>query len=492
MAALRILYASSEAHPIMKTGGLADVSGALPSAINQLGHDVRLIMPAYPNSLDHLSDVKEIVELDLMGAEKSLKIIQGQLKIANLTVYLIDYPEFFDRPGSPYINQNGEDWADNAQRFALFSRAVSVISLGLANLDWTPELVHCNDWQTGLIPALLSLQSERPATLFTVHNLAYQGLFDRATFEDLKLPNVFWSADGLEFFDKMSYLKSGLVYSDKLSTVSPTYKEQICTSEYGCGMEGILSKRIDDLHGILNGIDYSTWNPGSDPLISKLYSSSNVTLNKLDNKKELQRYFGLPLGGNTPLIGLVGRLVEQKGIDLLLAAMPELMKLNVQIVLLGSGNKEFETALKRQQKKHIKKIGLKLAYDERLAHLIEAGSDMFLMPSRFEPCGLNQMYSLRYGTIPIVRKTGGLADTVINVSKERLENETATGFVFKQLQTDSLLKTIKRALNLYTNRSEWRKLMRRAMLVDNSWEKRAQQYVDLYQLTIKKNSANSK
>jgi len=488
MTKMKILFTSSEAHPIMKTGGLADVSGALPTAIKQQQHDIRLVVPAYTNAKDHLENLELVDELELMGATKPIRIMAGQLKNNSLTVYLIDYPDYFERAGGPYSDENGKEWPDNAQRFTLFSRAVAVIALSLTKLDWKPDLVHCNDWQTGLVAALLSLQTKRPATLFTIHNLAYQGLFNRSTFDELQLPKPFWSTDGIEFFDKMSCLKAGLVYADKLSTVSPTYKKQICTEEYGCGLSGVLNKRAADLHGILNGIDYSIWNPGNDPLIVKHYSTSNVTLNKRDNKKELLKSFQLKAGVNTPVIGMITRLVEQKGIDVLLESMQELMTLNLQIVLLGSGHHQLESSLTKLAAQYPDKLAIKIGYDEKLAHLIEAGADMFLMPSRFEPCGLNQMYSLRYGTIPIVRKTGGLADTVINVNEKRLANNTATGFAFKHPSKKSLIKTIKRSLNLYHNRSEWRKLMRRAMSIDNSWGQRAQQYIDLYELTIKQHN----
>lgn len=486
MSNSKILFAASEAHPIIKTGGLADVCGALPLALNKLQQDVRLILPAYANALDYMSTTKVLTELDLIGAKSGIKLIEAKLKNTGLTVYLVDYPDYFQRPGHPYLDETGQDWPDNAQRYTLFCRAVAVVSLGLADMHWTPDLIHCNDWQTGLVPALLSLQKKRPATLFTIHNLAYQGLFPRQVFEQLELPETFWSADGIEFFDKMSCMKSGLVYADKISTVSPSYREQILTEEYGCGLEGILQQREADLHGVLNGIDYNIWDPGADPLISKLYSSTNVSLNKLDNKKELQRLFGLPRNVHTPLIGIVSRLVEQKGIDILIDAFAELMKLDIQLVLLGSGDKQIESALTDYYKQELyrNKFGLKLGYDETLSHMIEAGSDMFLMPSRFEPCGLNQMYSLRYGTIPIVRKTGGLADTVIDATTEQLENKTATGFVFEQADADALNESVKRAVSLYASRPEWRKLMRTAMQVDNSWVNRAQQYIQLYQQTL--------
>lgn len=494
MTTLKILFASSEAHPIIKTGGLADVCGALPLALQQLKQDVRLILPAYAQAFEHLSTAKTLVQLDLIGANNKIKLIEGKLKDSELIVYLVDYPDYFNRQGHPYLDQTGHDWPDNAQRFALFSRAISVLSLGLADMHWQPDLIHCNDWQTGLTPALLALQKKRPATLFTIHNLAYQGLFDRQTFVELELPDSFWSADSLEFYQQIAFIKGGLCYADKINTVSPSYRNQILTTEYGCGLEGVLKLRQADLHGILNGIDYQVWNPNDDPFIAKNFSSSTVSLNKLDNKKALQRQFNLPRSAHTPLIAIISRLVEQKGIDLLIQALPQLLRLEIQLLILGSGNEAIESELKQYennpQYKH--KFGLKLGYDEPLSHLIEAGADMFLMPSRFEPCGLNQMYSLRYGTIPIVRDTGGLHDTVVDakISTDQqsteltLVNANATGFVFEQATAEAIIDTVKRATEIYTVRSLWRKLIRNAMQVNNSWEDRADQYIELYQQTI--------
>ena len=482
---MKILFASSEAIPLIKTGGLADVSGSLPVALNDAGLDARLVLPAYPTALESLVNVKELTTINLIGSPHPVRILRGSLKGKDLTVYLIDAPGMFDRKGNPYCTPEGNDWPDNAERFCVFSRAVTVLSLGLGNTGWKPNVVHCNDWQTALVPALLSVQKGRPGTIFTIHNLSYQGLFPKQTFDRLELPDAFWSPDSLEFFGKMSFIKGGLIYADQITTVSPTYRKEICTREFGYGLEGILEGRAANLHGILNGVDYSIWDPANDPMIKKNYTSASVTMNKLDNKKELQKQFSLPLNSNVPVIGLVGRLVEQKGIDLLLDILKDILIMDVQIIILGTGEPTYEKALLMAQQEQPEKLGLQIDYNESMAHLIEAGADIFLMPSRFEPCGLNQIYSLRYGTIPIVRKTGGLADTVVDASEVTINSGSATGFVFEQANALSLQNAIERALDLFTNRTHWRKLMRNAMQQEFSWASSAEQYIKVYQLASK-------
>ncbi len=482
---MKILFASSEATPLIKTGGLADVSGSLPIALNKEGVDTRLVLPAYPETQNHLSNIKELTSIELIGSVNPVRLLRGKLKGKDLTVYLIDAPGLLDRVGNPYSTPEGSDWPDNAERFCVFSRAVAVLALGLGNTGWKPDVVHCNDWQTALVPAFLSVQKNRPGTIFTIHNLSYQGLFPKQTFDRLELPKAFWSPESLEFFGKMSFIKGGLVYADQITTVSPTYKKEICTREFGYGLEGILEGRIENLHGILNGVDYSIWDPVHDPLIKKNYNSTSFTINKLDNKKELQKQFSLPLNSNVAIIGLVGRLVEQKGIDLVLDILKETLQMNVQLVILGTGEPTYEKSLLMIQQQNPEKLGLQIDYSEQTAHLIEAGADIFLMPSRFEPCGLNQIYSLRYGTIPIVRKTGGLADTVVDTNDQTINLGTATGFVFQQANAASLLATVKRALDLYTNRISWRKLMRNAMQQEFSWASSAREYIEVYKLAAK-------
>lgn len=479
---MKILFASSEIYPLIKTGGLADVSGSLPRAIRNLRHDIRVVLPAYRGVAARAGKIKVLASLGLEGAPGEIRILQGRLPGSTVPLYLVDCPELFERDGGPYSAPEGGDWPDNARRFALFARAVSALALDRVGLDWAPELVHGNDWQTGLVPALLSREARRPATLFTIHNLAYQGLFPPETLAELKLPPDWWSVDGLEFYDQLSFIKGGLVYADWISTVSPTYAQEIQTPEYGCGLEGLLTTRADRLSGILNGVDYRDWSPCNDAHLVRPYSVRRQA-GKADNKRALQEDFGLP-PRDVPLLGHVGRLVEQKGIDLLLEVLPELLERDIQLVILGSGHAELERMLQEIQAAHPRQVGIRIGYSEPLAHRLEAGADMFLMPSRFEPCGLNQLYSLRYGTVPIVRRTGGLADSVVDATPERLADDSATGFQFEAAEAPALLEAIERALALHAQPEAWRRLVTRGMQQDFSWPRSAQHYLELYQQLV--------
>lgn len=472
----KILFVTSEAHPLIKTGGLADVSGSLPKALAELGQDVRLIIPNY-QAINRTEDVHYKCTLRVVNHD--VNILETRLPETDVIVWLVDCPEFFGSPGNPYHDEYGNAWANSAERFALFCRIAVEVAMNRAYLDWKAEIVHCNDWQSGLVPALLTLEYHRPATVFTIHNMAYQGIFSSATYSSLNLPGQLWKPDGVEYYGNLSFLKSGLVYSDRITTVSPTYAKEIQTEEFGCGLEGLLSFRKDFLSGILNGIDMTQWNPEADPNIKYPFNSGSLD-NKRLNKTELQNRLGLPADPKIPMLGLISRLVEQKGIDLVLECLPELLKMPVQFVLLGSGNRSFEQRLYNFAETHPDKISINIGYNEALSHLIEAGADIFLMPSRFEPCGLNQMYSQRYGTLPIVRKTGGLADTVIDSIPETLADNTATGFVFNEAAAGALMEAIKRALILYSQPRIWKKLQINSMQKDYSWTKSAQQYLSLY------------
>jgi starch synthase len=480
---MKILFASSEAHPLIKTGGLADVSGALPKALHDLKQDVRLILPAYQALLPHAGQLTEVARLTLTGSVEAVRVLEGCLPGTDVVVYLVDAPRCFDRPGNPYTGPDGNDWPDNAQRFATFCRAIVELCQDRAGLGWRPDIVHCNDWQTGLVPALLSLESPRPASVFTVHNLAYQGLFDKSHFQTLGLPYMWWSIQALEFHGRLSFIKAGLVYADALTTVSPTYAAEIRTPEFGCGLDGLLTQRAAQLTGILNGADASVWNPACDPLLDTHFSRDRL-MGKDANKQALQHAFDLPAAASTPVFAHVGRLVEQKGIDMLLDILPELMQRPLQLVMLGSGHAHLEAALRAAQVQYPQQLGMRIGYDETLAHRIEAGADAFLMPSRFEPCGLNQIYSLRYGTLPIVRRTGGLADTVVDTTPATLAAGTATGFVFDSASPEALLASIDRALRLYALRTVWTRVVKNAMAQDFSWTRSAQRYLDLYQSLI--------
>jgi starch synthase len=472
----KILFVTSEVHPLIKTGGLADVSGSLPKALAGLGQDVRLIMPNYL-AIKHTKDTRFLCSLRVDN--RDVNLLETEMPGSDVKVLLVDYPEFFNRPGNPYLDELGDSWPDNAERFALFCRIAVEVAMDRAYQDWQPDVVHCNDWQSGLVPALLSLEPGRPATVFTIHNLAYQGLFPTEQILGLNLPGQLWHPEGLEFFHMLSFIKGGLVYADRISTVSPTYALEIQTATFGYGLEGLLTHRKDDLSGILNGIDLEIWNPESDPLIAKQYSASSLP-DKVHNKTELQRKVGLPINKSIQLFGLIGRLVEQKGIDLIIDCLPKLMAMPVQFVLLGAGDKDYEERLQNLAQVYPDKMAIAKGYDEPLAHLIEAGVDVFLMPSRFEPCGLNQMYSQRYGTLPIVRNTGGLADTVVDVLPDTIASNTATGFVFNEASASSLLEAIKRAVMLYSDKVTWAKIQANGMKIDFSWRHSAEQYLALY------------
>ena len=479
----KILFTTSEAHPLVKTGGLGDVSASLPPALVELGEEVRIVLPAYRQLMERVGETRSVARLTIIGALHEVEILEGRFPGTEIPLWLVSAPEYFDRDGGPYSAPDGHDWIDNPQRFALFARAVVELAMDRAGLGWKSDLVHCNDWQTGLVPALLSLEMERPATVFTIHNLAYQGLFPSGTFHHLHLPAELWSHEGLEFHDMLSFIKGGLAYADKITTVSPTYAREIRTAEFGYGLEGLLNHRVEDLVGILNGVDYDIWDPKNDDLIPRRYDIKSVKL-KVENKLALQREFQLDENEKIPLLGFVGRMVEQKGIDLILEVLPEILQRNVQCVILGSGEKHFEHAFTEIANQFPGKLGVRIGYNETLSHLIEAGSDIFLMPSRFEPCGLNQIYSLRYGTIPVVRNTGGLADTVIDANDEARMAGMATGFKFEHATVHGLLWALSRALELYPRPRLWRTIVTTAMEQDFSWQSSAQHYIDLYRQII--------
>ena len=479
----KVLFASSEAFPLIKTGGLADVAGSLPPALLSLKCDVRLILPAYQDILTQIKQTKHVTDLYIPDSNANVSLLEACLPGTRVKVWLVDYPPFFDRAGNPYHDDSGQPWPDNAERFALFARAVVATALDQSGLSWQPDLVHCNDWQTGLVPALLSLEAKRPATVFTIHNLAYQGLFPKEMLDILHLPKSLWSPDALEFYGELSFIKGGLCFADHITTVSPTYAKEIQTPEYGYRLDGLLRHRTGHLTGILNGINERIWNPGTDRFLANPYNWKRLDDKKL-NKVILQRRCKLPSGSgasNIPMIGLINRLVEQKGIDLVIEALPALLKQSVQFVILGSGEPRFESQLTQLAKKHPNKLYVHIGYDEELAHLIEGSADMFLMPSRFEPCGLNQLYSLIYGTVPIVRAVGGLADTVVDANDENIESGRATGIVFNETEVDALIQAVERALSLYENSSTWKKLVTTGMRQSFSWETSAKQYLTLYE-----------
>ena len=481
----KILYLSSEAFPLIKTGGLADVAGSLPAALLKQSQDVRLLLPAYSEVLQKVQKGKVLAETAYYNLP--VKIIQTRLPGTNVIVWLVDCPAAFDRPGGPYTDHRGRPWHDNALRFAIFCLAAVDIALNKLKLKWKPNIVHCNDWQSGLVPALLSLHKKKPVTIFTIHNLAYQGIFDRRTFSDLLLPDKLWHMGGIEFHGQMSFIKGGLVYADKITAVSPNYAHEVLQPEYSYGLDGLLKHRRKNLSGILNGIDEKNWNPGTDKHLKQKYNRRSLNKKSL-NKTALQKELILPIDHTIPMIGMVSRLVEQKGLELILQSMAILLTRTVQIVILGTGETHYEIQLNKWAQQYKKRLKVVIGYDEALAHRIEAASDMFLMPSTFEPCGLNQLYSLRYGTLPIVTAVGGLADTVNDATLKNINNGTANGFVLKEKSSVALLSTIERALVMYQKQQHWHQLQINAMSGDFSWHTSAQHYIALYNQAIKKKS----
>lgn len=488
---LNILFISSEVQPFAKTGGLADVSGALPKSIKELGHEIRIMMPRYRFISERRFKLHDIIRLkDIpipVGHGNELGNVKSSF-ISNLKekvqVYFLDNAKYFGRDGVYQSPVGKKDYQDNDERFIFFCRGVLET---LKRLGWQPDLIHCNDWQTGLIPAYLkTIYAHDPffknvKTVFTIHNMAYQGAFGSESFQKSGLPKDTFKPEGAEAYGKFNFLKTALSFTDVITTVSQKYAEEICgSSEYGAGLNGLLAHRKKDLHGILNGIDYQQWNPATDEHIYRKFDVKSLEA-KIDNKKALAQRFNLPYKENTPLMGAISRLVDQKGFDLVLESLDELMKLDMQFVLLGSGEPKVEKRFEAFQKKYPLKIGVFFGFDEVLAHLVEAGSDMFLMPSRYEPCGLNQMYSMRYGTVPIVRSTGGLDDTV----EDHEGNGKGTGIKFEKYDAKELIKAVQRATKIYQQPDEWKKLMRNGMGKDFSWEHSARKYVGLYKGLLK-------
>ncbi len=480
----RILYISSEAFPLIKTGGLADVAGSLPVALQNENQDVCLLIPAYQSVLDKLDEINIVAKTIHYGL--AINILQTTLPGSTIKTWLVDCPQLFDRPGNPYVDNEGIPWSDNALRFTLFAQTAVDIALNRCGLAWQPDVVHCNDWQSALVPALLKTFEQSPATVFSIHNLAYQGIFSSQTFYDLGLPAGLWGMHGVEFYDQFSFIKGGLVYADRINTVSPTYAEEIQQPAFGYGLEGLLQHRANRLSGILNGIDTKVWNPSTDTYLHTNYDQESLTL-KINNKTAVQKQMNLPVDNSIPLFGMISRLVEQKGLQSILDAMIELVQKPLQIIILGSGEKHYEEALIQWANHYPDKISINLGYNEALAHQIEAAADIYLMPSNFEPCGLNQLYSLRYGSLPLARSVGGLADTVFNTDENSIQDHSANGFIVESATAPALLSAVDHALATYGNQDIWKQLQLNAMSPDRSWKSSALQYIELYELAIQDN-----
>lgn len=474
---MRILHVASEATGLVKTGGLADVTAGLARAQRDAGDDVRLLLPAYRGCAELADATVRHALGDPLGGGPT-RLLEGRLPGTDVPVWLVDAPTLYDREGGPYLDPHGNDYSDNPLRFALLGRVAAMLSTVGPALGWTPDIVHAHDWQASIAPATLHWWGgTRPGTVTTVHNLKFQGRFSPEVVSQVGLPAAAYALEGAEAYGTFSFLKAGLFYSDRITTVSPTYAEEIQSETGGEGLHGLLRSRSNRLHGLLNGIDEAAWDPRSDSDLHAAFGPRSLGP-RAANKRALQRYFGLDEERGVPLVGLVSRLSDQKGIDLLLAAIPQLLRSPLQLVVLGSGDPLLEEALRDLARQHPTRVGVNIGYDEALSHQVFAGSDLFVVPSRFEPCGLTQMYAMRYGALPVVRNTGGLADTVTDVSAG------GCGFTFEAVDADALREAMHRALEVYADGDRWTRLQLQAMQRSFGWGNAAGGYRDVYSAAI--------
>lgn len=475
---LKILMVASECTPFAKTGGLADVVSALSKELAAQGHDVRVILPRYRGMDRYLQEII-VANLPVPISHRTEKLDLYEHKSDGVTYYFVAKDRYYNR-SQLYGTREG-DYQDNCERFTFFSRSILEIC---PSLNWAPDVIHCHDWQTGLVPVYLkTLYKENPffkktKTVFTIHNIAYQGIFWHLDMHLTGLPWDVFTYDKLEFYGKLNYLKGGIVFADKITTVSPRYAEEIQTPEFGCGLHEVLKTRKEDLVGILNGVDLSVWTPSKDPLIKRKYSLKTFKAGKNKNKEHLQIVSDIRVQKEKPLVGMISRLVAQKGLELIAGAIEDFLKEGIQFVFLGVGEPRYENFLSEMKRRYPETIGVHLLFDETLAHQIEAGADIYIMPSLFEPCGLNQMYSQIYGTIPVARETGGLADTIIDYNSDP---QKATGFLFKDPTPQALKQTLSKAIELWQSQHrEWKQLVENAMTQNFSWKRSASRYLELY------------
>lgn len=475
---MKVLFVASECAPFVKTGGLADVVGAVPKALQPMGVDVRILLPAYPALMPLLETGETLAILDdLFGGSGRLVAVHS----AGLDLILLDAPHLFDREGSIYLDHNGKDWDDNHLRFGGLCVAAAKVATGLLS-QWQPDLVHGHDWQAGLVPLLIKLAQPQgaPPCVMTVHNIAFQGLFHWSTRALFSIPDAHFTHEGAEYYGHLGFLKAGLAYCDEITTVSPTYARELLTPEFGMGLEGLLQARQQDLSGILNGIDLVAWDPQTDPALPTHYSRHNRR-NKALCRTALAQRFALNEDVDAPLFCVISRLTEQKGLDLLLQVLPDLVARGAQLALLGSGDAGLEQGFSAAAQQFPGRVGTFIGYDEDLSHLVQAGSDAIIIPSRFEPCGLTQLYGLRYGTLPVVARTGGLADTVIDATPEAIKQGQATGVQFSPVDASGLDEALSRTCALFERKRVWRGMMGNAMRYPVGWEESAPAYHALYQ-----------
>jgi starch synthase len=478
MTPIRVLAVASEIYPLIKTGGLADVVGALPAALKAEGIETRTLVPGYPDVIKAPAAAEGVLSLpNFYGGDA--RLLAGSS--AGLELFVLDAPHLFAREGNPYLSPLGTDWPDNAIRFAALGRIAAIIGQG-AIPAFVPDVVHAHDWQAGLTPAFLhydQVPRRGPATVMTVHNLAFQGLFPREMLNELGLPPHAFAVDGVEYYGQIGFLKAGLQFADRITTVSPSYAIEIQEAEGGMGLDGLLRTRSDVLSGIVNGIDISVWNPATDAVIASRFSAVSPA-GRAANKAALQRRFGLRAESEALLLGVISRLSSQKGLDLVIDNLPLILAAEMQLVLLGSGDPELQASYLAAAESHPGRIGVVIGYDENLAHLIQAGADALLVPSRFEPCGLTQLCALRYGAIPVVSRVGGLADTVVDADPMAIAANDATGIQFAPVTRENLAVALGRADALFHDRPVWKRIQNNAMTRDVSWRNSARQYAALY------------
>ena len=473
----KILAVASEAFPLVKTGGLADVVGALPGALAHHGVEMRIMLPGYPAVMAALKEARPIHQYDDLF-EGPARILAGRAGALDLLV--VDAAHLFDRPGNPYVGPDGKDWPDNWQRFAALARAAADTGSGEIKA-FVPDIVHAHDWQAALAPAYLKFATGRAAkTVLTVHNIAFQGQFPATIFPSLGLPDAAFAIGGVEYYGGVGYLKGGLHYADAITTVSPSYAEEITTADYGMGLDGLLRERRHALTGIVNGIDTAIWDPASDQHLALSYVPRNFGQRRLANKRAIEQRFGLDKEDG-PLFCVVSRLTWQKGMDLLVQCLDGLVGHGARLALLGAGEASIEADFTAAASQYKGRIGAMIGYDEALSHLLQGGADAILIPSRFEPCGLTQLYGLRYGCVPVVARVGGLTDTIVDANEAALDQESATGLQFTPVDASSLERVIERAIRLYADRKAWTSIQKAGLKTDVSWEKSARRYAQLYQ-----------
>lgn len=481
---MKVLHVAAEVFPLVKTGGLGDVVAALPPVLNERGIDARLLLPGLPAIRDGVRAQKKIAEFGPAFGAASVVVRQGRMPETGVQAYVIDAPWLFAREGNPYVGPDGQPWSDNPQRFAMLGWVAAHLAFGEFDPFWTPDILHAHDWHAALSLAYLAGHPAHSVrTVYTVHNLAYSGEFDLDAHESLMLPARLLTPEGLEFHGRGSFMKAGLVYADRITTVSPRYAQEICTPEFGCGYEGVIASRRNVLSGILNGVDYKLWDPTTDRHSDKLFSARSLD-GKAACKAAVRASLGLDAAPEAPLAVIVSRLTGQKGMDLVLEALPRLLERGMQLAVLGEGDPEIQEAFVVAGRLNPGRVAVRVGYDEALAHRLIAAGDLILVPSRFEPCGLTQLYGLRYGTLPLVRRVGGLADTVADTNHDNLQADAATGFVFDEPTGEALAAAIDRAADAWADQTLWRSLMQRAMARDYSWNAAARKYLSLYRALL--------